>query len=352
MQGHRLKPLALAAVAAVLALAAASATASANPTQNGWGHGIADDNLPSGQPYPLSYDIFGTQAWKRLRVKVHRFTAAWNAWYVPDEMDRLRRKVARASAYPVEVMVTFRKGWGDAAPPTPDQYARAIEPVVRELNSKVRYWGPANEPNYGQGWTGSDPRGQGPRLAAGYYGRLKSLLQLLGTPEKLVSPDFHDAYASKSHTEVRLKPSPYDPAKSIVRDWIDSYRAAGGGFGVKAAFHPYGGVHRRNVASTLDFLAAVPNDVFFTEVGSIISSSMGVYHTEAEQNAEVDFLVNTLATLSPRVKRVYYYHQRELNPDWGWDSGLQAPDGRLRDAWVTYCRTTHTLTDPVPDCVR
>jgi hypothetical protein len=339
---------------ALVALATAAPAAPANPPQNGWGFGIADGNDPGGGPFPWGYDIFASAGWKKLRVKVYRVGVPWDAWNVPSELDAARRKIDRASAYPQEVMVTFGKRWGETAPPTVEEYGRAVEPFVRAFNGKVRWWGPANEPNYGEGWTGSDPRGQGPKLAAGYYQRLRTILMTLDSKHKLISPDFHDAYISRSTTDFRLKPSPYDPTRSLVRDWIESYKAAGGGFGAKSAFHPYGGVHRSNTASTLDFLAAVPNEVWFTEVGSIVSSSMGVYHTEAEQNAEVSFLEGVLANLDPRITRVYYYHQREPKPDWGWDSGLQAPDGRLRDAWVTYCRfATHGATDPnPPDCNR
>ncbi len=286
---------------------------------------------------------FTDPAYTKLRTHIYRLTVAWNVMNVQYELDRADRLITEANAAGNDIMVTFREDYANTRAPSVSEYTAAVRAFISRWNGVVDLWGPANEPNAGQTWLGGDPTGPGPVLAAGYY---QALVQTAGVGAgRVVGPDLVDRYTSTSSQQSPVLFKYSGHALTAVREWVAAYVSAGGGFGVAAAFHPYGGVKYHNSQSVTDYLNALPGatNVMFTEVGSVISSGGVTRTTEAEQNSQVAYLAGTLINVSPRITRLYYWHVRapaSTDGPSGWDSGLARPTGAARPAWMTYCEFT------------
>lgn len=335
-------------VAIGLVLALSSGSALANPSRDGWGFGIADDG---------DSNVLADSAFVDLKPKVFRFQVAYNAVdpQLPADVRqqqilRASQKIAAARAAGVQsIMVTFGHELADSAPftrPSSSTWARGVYAFIDAFDAEVDMWGVANEPNHD--WLAGADSG-GPCLLAQYYHVLEQALEARGSVDLLVSPEWHDDYDASGNVR-RLA-----DGRSTVRAYIDQYVSCGGGFGDVIGWHPYGGVERQSTASTDDLLAYPSTlPVMITEVGAVlVQPGLGPVHDEAEQAARVRWLVTTLADSSPRIQRIYYYHQRQEaedeNPvtgEWVWDSGLQRRDGYRRPAWDEYCNATYCYPAP------
>lgn len=334
-----------AGVAAAIGPAPPAATAEqlVSP-QDGWRFAVADDSSQG-------IDKALGDRFSRLRPKTFRFQVAWNASKFQDQKDRAQALITQAKAQGVqEIVVTFR-GEFDHKPhyqPHPaKEYRPAIEAFVKQFASQVDVWGPANEPNAGYAWL---PKKSGAKKLAKYYKQLKAVQEQYDPDARLLSPEFHDCTKNN---------------KKCLRDYIDAYVHAGGGFGDVIGWHPYGDLNRKphpSSRSTTDFLNVLsqyPNarsqKVWITEVGAF-----GKWHDTGKeslraQNKRVKWLVGPHGFLKfHRITRVYYYHMRAIQ-DEPWDSGLTSAasfdaDPSARPAWHMWCAASHGGNAHHEDC--
>ena len=100
------------------------------------------------------------------------------------------------------------------------------------------------------------------------------------------------------------------------------------------ALNDYVGANRMSTASTKQLLAAVSGKVWIAEVAGIISNGThaAVASTErVEHAAQVDrFILSDIASLSPRIQRIYLYEWRAASGRNLWDSALISAAGQPR----------------------
>lgn len=356
----------LTVVVLVLAVAMCPEEAKANPSRDGWGFGIADDADAS---------VLAGNGFLELETKVFRFQVPYNAVdrpkcdpSRPDEWERAQRKIEQARAAGVaSILVTFTHKACESKEttgfyrPTVNEWGAKVAAFVRAFDAEVDMWGVANEPNKVNGWL-PDPHSDA-CLLAGYYHQLYDELAGHGWADQLVSPEWHDDYDANGQLDTTIDEAGYTVTTTV--HYVHHYLGCGGGWGHILGWHPYGGVRRQSRASTDDFLANTPSgmQVMITEVGSTIwNPSTSVHLCEAEQAQQVQWIIETLAN-SPRITRVYYYHQRQGSTkvsdpdcrrqppdpdDWAWDSGLERFDQTRRPAWYLYCSATHQRGSCLP----
>lgn len=129
---------------------------------------------------------------------------------------------------------------------------------------------------------------------------------------------------------------------------------AGGGFGDIVAWHPYWGVHNKDLKSTVNLLSLTPagKEVWITEVGAFGRNiGRSINDSEAIKADRVSWIISTLAAVSPRLKRIHYYHMRGAqDPAFNWDTGLTDWDGRRRLSWYLWCAASHGGNAADPSC--
>jgi hypothetical protein len=322
--------------------------AAADVQRNGWGFGIADDDgatfdNPANTPQLES-------GFRLLQPRFFRTMLIWNGYEgvsanaTQAEKDRSTRRakwiartyavIDRAKAQGAqEILLTLRENdamdYGsspDPYIPTPAKYEAEIAKVVKNFASRVDIWGGANEPNL---WYGPNGNRKVPvATLVGYQAALANVVNQYDPTALVTSPDFND------QTPNWLT-------------YVNEYKAACGGFGNIAAFHPYADAESGTTTRTNQYAAAVPSgrNIWLTEVGVRTNGNL------ANQNTRVQQMVNPnsgLASLD-RVTRIAYYHMRwDGNP--AWDSGLLEQNQMPRPAWYTWCAVTHNDSAGNPDC--
>ncbi|HEX2161324.1 MAG TPA: hypothetical protein VHF88_05825, partial [Thermoleophilaceae bacterium] len=169
------------------------------------------------------------------------------------------------------------------------------------------------------------------QLLAQYQARLEQLVAAWDPTAQTTSPDFVDRRDL-----------------GTIGRYVNAYKAAGGGWGDRVAFHPYWGAHAETTATTLDLIGLAPAgaSVWITEVGAFARDQGSIEADETTQNDKVWWLAENLGTL-PQVERIHYYHMRG-NPNASWDTGLMDVDASPRIAWHTWCAMSRGFTHP--DC--
>lgn len=295
-------------------------------------------------------------------VRIH---VKYNASFTPTEINRVDNLVNGATDRGAEILMTITHDGNEPDPPMPHVYREHVGALVARWGAKVRYWGPANEPNAGDMWL--RPGESGPndpkalvhgmtavQLLKSYY---DTMVSLVGAG-RVTGPDF-------VHPLVTMAGEQYS-----VADWVREYRAVGGGFGVAAALHPYGPVENRDLGPVQAYRNALPagTRIWFTEVGAVRfrramapNSDTVVYQIPADgqQRNELDvadrlvWLTGTLMQRVSGIDRLYYYqlHAHNQVPSARdaagnrmsvFDTGLLIPDdSRARSfTWSAYCRIT------------
>jgi hypothetical protein len=336
----RIAARALAALAFAVPVAL-PASSSADVGPGDWG--IADDfHVPS---------ISLNASFDELAPKSFRFIAAWDRLKDPVYLAQIQAKIAEANAAArgpggMEIAVSFSvppQTW-QGVPLTGQAWMDQVAPVIARFTPDVEWWSPMNEPGL-KGWTFTP---SGASMVADFSVRLKNYLQQNHPSDKLMSPDFNDHYNAdgtlKRHTD----------GTSFVERYVKLYDKAGGEFGSAVSWHAHGAVKFKSMLSTDDLattLAATKGatlPIWVTEAGSHLDDSRAPGQTEAQQDDQVKWMVDTNNGLAShdRITRMSYYHVRqdtEVNASpcraWPnpWDTALVTACGKRRLAWYTWC---------------
>jgi YD repeat-containing protein len=213
----------------------------------------------------------------------------------------------------LDIMVTFRHS--NVIPnvaPSPTRYAKWVKAFKRRFGNRVSAMGAWNEPNEGHEPTRAGRAGA--KRAADYAFLLRR--DICKPPAcTAVAGEFEfrgkwKQYMSAYISRIAGKPS------SAPRPTV---------WGA----HPYGDAMHHSTTLTDYFLANVPTyttAVWLSEVGAHIDANHIANPTQAQQAADEEYLVNTVArrTGGPPIKRLYYYEMWEQNKfiSPGWDTGL------------------------------
>jgi hypothetical protein len=271
--------------------------------------GAAAANSPVvgiGEQYP---DIFTDPHFQELGVRDVRLNVGWDALRIRWQRQQLDQYMAAAEEAGARVLLSLSR--------SRQHSRRKILPSVsrfrREfLAFRARYpfvksfvtWNEANHC--------SQPLCHKPKLAARYYNAIRAAC----TACTIVAADVLDnrdmpAWLQAFHREAR----------GTKRIW---------------GLHNYLDANRFRTTGTRALLEAVPGQVWFTETGGVVkrrNSSQVPFRESTSHAAKATRWVFRLARLSPRIKRIYFYHwapAREI--DWTWDSALVDHLGRPRPA--------------------
>jgi hypothetical protein len=106
--------------------------------------------------------------------------------------------------------------------------------------------------------------------------------------------------------------------------------------------HNYVDANNMRTNGTRTLLRLTHGAIWFTETGGLVkrSSTSPIHFPQSVSHAAkaTRFVLDRLANLSPRVKRVYLYHFEWQGPTASWDSGVLSPHGRPRPAYKVVAR--------------
>ena len=180
---------------------------------------------------------------------------------------------------------------------------RARYPWVRELTT----WNEANHKKI-------QPTGLHPKRTAGYYRELRRQCAVAGC--RVVAVDLLITGANRTWR------------------WVRTFQRHAGPGPHTWGLHNYPDVNRLSDSATRGFLRRFRGDVWFTETGGIVKFGTRWRRDEARAGRAVSHAFK-LAQISPRIKRVYLYHWREIRANKRWDSALISWDGRPRDGYFS-----------------
>ena len=258
-------------------------------------------------------EIFSSRYFQKLRIKHVRVTAAWNALRVPWQRAELDIYMHAARAAGVRVLL----GFGHAR--SKKRRVRRTVPSVRRyvkefLRFKKRYpwvkdWLTWNEANHC-----GEPTCHRPRRVARYFNNLR-----------------HNCYGCRVvAADVLDTPS--------MPEWIREFRKTARDDKLIWGLHNYIDANRFRTSGTRSLLKAAPRgQIWFTETGGLVVRRNGsriAFPGNKKHAAKATKQVFRLARLSPRVKRIYFYHwqpSRAKLPSW--DSALVDPRGNPRPAY-------------------
>jgi hypothetical protein len=289
--------LLLAALCALLVLAAPARAAAAT----------APPLIGVGEQHPR---LFTDPAFHELDVRYVRFIAAYDALSSDWQRAELDGYLQAARTANVRVLL----GFGHSRNPRLAHTAPSVKRFEREFRRfRARYpwlrefltWNEANHC--------SQPTCRNPERAAQYYLAIRRNCRGC----KVVGGDVLDG--------------------STMPAWVKRFqKAAGPKRKITWGLHNYIDANRFRTRGTRSLLKAVKGDVWFTETGGIVrrdnASSLTLPQGPAHA-ARATSWVFKLAALSPRVKRVYFYHWSAPGPDATWDSGLVDNDLNPRPAY-------------------
>ena len=276
-------------------------------------------------------EFFSDPRFLALGIKLVRVEIPWNVLLVPFYSERLARWLDAARRDGLTPLITF----DHAAPPL----RRALPSVaqfsalfleLRRLYPWVTEFLTWNESNYY-----GEPTATRPGRVARYYVVLRH-----DCPScTIVAPDVLDI------TDPRY-------ALDEVR-WVHEFIRALGFEPSIWALNDYVGANSLDPSTTERLLHAVTGEVWIAEVAGIVSEPS---HAQAAsqavllRQATVDrFILDRLARLSPRIKRVYLYQWQAASPRQGWDSALISSTGAPRPAYYALAQTL-AAWGVEPDC--
>ena len=258
-------------------------------------------------------EIFSSPYFSALNVKHVRVITAWDSLRHKWSRDALDAYMEAARAAKVRVLL----GFGHAR--SPKRKVRRYVPGVREftkefLKYKERYpwvkeWLTWNEANHC-----GEPTCHKARRVARFYNNIR-----------------HNCYGCTVVAGDVLD-TPTLPA------WVRAFRRTARKDKLIWGLHNYIDANRFRTTGTKALLKAAPKgQIWFTETGGLVvrrNRSRIAFPGNKKHQARATKQVFKLARLSPRVRRIYFYHwQPSSDPLPTWDSALMDPRGNPRPAY-------------------
>jgi hypothetical protein len=256
--------------------------------------------------------MFTSAPWQQLGSRDVRYIVAWDALDTKWQRDETDRYMAAAENAGARVLLGFSHSRSRFKArrktlPSPRRFQkvflrfRARYPFIKEYLT----WNEAN--HRGQ------PTWNHPKLVGRYYDILRNNCREC----TVVGPSVLDTLAMPSWVKRVEK-----AAKHRIGIW---------------AIHNYIDANRFRTSGTRSLLRATKAKIWFTETGGLVRRDNGsrIEFAESPKHAaKATRWVLKLVRLSPRVRRVYFYHWTAPDPDATWDSALTDQRGRPRPAYT------------------
>ncbi len=241
--------------------------------------------------------IFSDPNWAALGVRDVRVVVAWDALHSPWQRADIDTYMADARAAGARVLLGFghsRIAGREHSLPSVAAFAREFA-AWRSRYPWVKDYLTWNEANHC-----SQPTCNHPERAAAFYDTIRRRCRGC----RVVAADVLDG--------------------SKMVGWVKRFRRATKAPRLIWGLHNYIDANRFRTTGTRALLKAVKGDVWFTETGGLVRRTNGstvAFPGSTRHAAEATSWVFRLAALSPRVKRVYFYHWSPV-PFASWDSAL------------------------------
>ncbi len=293
-----MRRLLCAAIAALSLLALPSAASAAAPLVVGIGE--------------QSHTIFASSPWQRLGTPDVRYIVAWDALDTKWQRDETDAYMAAAENAGARVLLGFSHSRSRFKArrktlPSPRRF-RSVFLRFRARYPLVKTYLTWNEANH---------RGQPTWNRPDVVGRYYDILRNNCPGCTIVGPSVLDTLA--------------------MPRWVKQVeRAAKHRIGVWA-IHNYIDANRFRTSGTRSLLRATKAKIWFTETGGLVRRDNGskIEFADSPRHAvKATRWVLKLARLSPRVRRIYFYHWTAPAPDATWDSALTDLRGRPRPAYA------------------
>jgi len=258
-------------------------------------------------------EIFASPYFKALDVKYVRVITAWDSLRHKWSRNDLDEYMAAARAADVRVLLGF--GHARSAKRKVRRYVPGVREFTKEfLKYKKRYpwvkdWLTWNEANHC-----GEPTCHQARRVARFYNNIR-----------------HNCFGC-TVVAADVLDTPTMPA------WVREFRRAARGDKVIWGLHNYIDANRFRTSGTKALLKAAPRgQVWFTETGGLVVRRNGsriAFPGNKKHAAKATKQVFRLARLSPRIRRIYFYHwqpSRVRLPSW--DSALVDARGKPRPAY-------------------
>jgi hypothetical protein len=270
-------------------------------------------------PFPIvgigeqSPEMFANPYFTALEVKHVRIITAWDSLRHKWSRDDLDHYMYAARMAGVQVLLGF--GHSRSSKRAVRRRLPSVKVFTREfLKYKKRYpwvkdWLTWNEANHC-----GEPTCHKPRLVARYYNNIR-----------------HNCF------KCRVVAGDVLDTPTMV-PWIKAFRRAARKDKLIWGLHNYIDANRFRTSGTKELLRATSGQVWFTETGGLVVRRNGskiAFPGNKKHQVRAIKQVFKLARLSPRIKRVYFYHWQPAKmrlPTW--DSALVDPRGKPRPAYA------------------
>ncbi len=257
-----------------------------------------------------SSEMFSDAQYAALGVHHARYVAPWDALHDPWETTKLDSYLLEAKASGTHVLLSFGRS---------NQHTRTLPSAARLAREfrrfRARYPWVTDYVTWNEANHCSQPTCRRPDRVAQYYVALKRACLRC----RIVAADLLD--------------------DSRIATWASAFLdVAGRDRRLIWGLHNYIDANRFRTRGTRALLNATKGEVWFTETGGIVKRKKDAQvplPSSPEHAAQATRWVFRLAALSPRVKRIYFYHWTpSTNPGATWDSALTDAKGAPRPAYM------------------
>ena len=255
--------------------------------------------------------MFYDPKFQALGSKISRRITPYDFYQDPVQLGYMDAWMKGAQNAGVDPLISFEHSYKYPTKlPTVAEYADALRFALQRYPN-LRTVSPWNEANHK-----SQPTVNNPKRAAQYFNITKTIC----SDCTIVAADVLDQKNLMPWLKKFMK-SAKQPKIWGLHSYTDS-----------------NGAKSWNKSTTKAFLAAVPGQVWLTEVGGIVAFNYKYGYNE-NRAAQATVRALNLGLKSPRIKRIYLYCWfGSLNPGQGsfpyiWDSGMVSPDGTARPGY-------------------
>src|SRR5665213_574905 len=281
--------------------------------------GIGDDKT----------DLFGDPKFLALGIKHVRYDVSWDALTVASQRANATRWLEDAKAHGLDVLITIdhskrviykrvhghKKAFSQSRVlPTAAQYIKAFKAFRARFPWVTEYatWDETNF--YGEATYNKET------LVASYYKGMRAACRKC----TILAAEFLDV---PKHQAVPMA------------TWARLFIKAAGVQPQYWGFNNYEDANHMTTSSTRQLLATVRGNIWIAETGGIVARHNGTTHPGFPQNAAhaalvTRFLFTRLASISPRLQRIYLYEWNALTKRDGWDTALVSYTGAPREGYV------------------
>jgi hypothetical protein len=255
--------------------------------------------------------MFGSAPWHQLGTRDVRYIVAWDALDSRWQREETDAYMAAAENAGARVLLGFSHSRSRfkrvrKTLPSPRRFRRVFKRFRARYPFITTYltWNEAN--HRGQ------PTWNHPELAGRYYDILRTDCREC----TIIGPSVLDSRAMPRWVKQVEK-----AAKHRIGIW---------------AIHNYIDANRFRTSGTRSLLRATKAKIWFTETGGLVRRDNGSrieFADSPKHAAKATRWVLKLARISPRVRRIYFYHWTAPAPKATWDSALTDRRGRPRPAY-------------------